>query len=79
MIAQDLERDPFIPQSEDAAAAPYGAALLDALEVALSDYVVFPSRAHARAVTLWVATTHAISAFDYAPRLSCPISGETLR
>ena len=43
--------------------------LLDHLRDAIADYVVLPSPHHLVAVTLWIATTHALPAFDFAPRL----------
>jgi hypothetical protein len=46
-----------------------GADLLDELHATLTRYVVFPDRHAATAVTLWIATTHVLPAFDYAPRL----------
>lgn len=46
-----------------------GAAVLDDLLDLICRYCVLPSAHHAVAVTLWVATTHCIAAFDYATRL----------
>jgi hypothetical protein len=46
-----------------------GAELLDDLRATLTRYVVFPNEHAAAAVPLWIATTHALPAFDYAPRL----------
>ena len=46
-----------------------GAELLDQLRAALVRYVAFPSDEAADAVTLWVAATHAQSAWEHAPRL----------
>jgi Protein of unknown function (DUF3631) len=48
---------------------PDGLELLDELHSALMRYVVFPSEHAAAAVTLWIATTHALPAFECAPRL----------
>jgi Protein of unknown function (DUF3631) len=45
------------------------AELLDALRAVLTRYVVFADEHSAVAVTLWVATTHALPAFEHAPRL----------
>jgi Protein of unknown function (DUF3631) len=50
--------------------SPDGAATLDELHAALTKYVVLPSAEAADAVTLWVATTHALPAFQHAPRLA---------
>lgn len=47
-----------------------GAELLDDLHAALTRYVVLPSREAADAVTLWIAATHALPAFQHAPRLA---------
>jgi Protein of unknown function (DUF3631) len=46
-----------------------GAQLLDALLATLTRYVVFPDRNSAVAVALWIAATHALPAFECAPRL----------
>ena len=44
-------------------------ALLDDLLAALRRYVVLPDEDSAIAVTLWIAATHALPAFECAPRL----------
>lgn len=49
---------------------PDGAATLTDLHSALTTYVVLPTAEAADAVTLWIATTHAIDAFQHAPRLA---------
>lgn len=46
-----------------------GAELLDELLATLKKYVVFPSDHAASAVALWIAATHALPAFECAPRL----------
>lgn len=46
-----------------------GEGLLDDLRGALTKYVVLPDVHAANAVTLWIATTHALPAFEVAPRL----------
>lgn len=46
-----------------------GAALLDDLLTSITKYVVFPDGHAAVAVTLWIAATHAVAAFEHAPRL----------
>lgn len=46
-----------------------GAALLDMLHEAIGCYVVLEEQARV-GVTLWIATTHALPAFDFAPRLA---------
>lgn len=46
-----------------------GAAILDELRDVLTRYVVFSDHHVAAAVTLWVACTHALPAFEHAPRL----------
>lgn len=45
-----------------------GADLLDRVRSALIRYVIFPSPQAADAVTLWIAATHAQSAFEHATR-----------
>ncbi|RFZ48236.1 hypothetical protein MSS2_04752 [Mycobacterium marinum] len=46
-----------------------GDQLLDDLLAVLTRYVVFTDRNSAVAVALWIATTHALPAFEFAPRL----------
>src|SRR5829696_2678363 len=46
-----------------------GADLLDRLRAALVRYVVLPSAEAADAITLWIAATHAQTAWEHAPRL----------
>ncbi len=46
-----------------------GAAILNALRAALIRYVILPSAQAGDAVTLWIAATHAQSAWAHAPRL----------
>ncbi|WP_252980156.1 DUF3631 domain-containing protein [Mycobacterium riyadhense] len=46
-----------------------GAALLDELLAVIKTYVVLPDDHAAVSVALWIATTHALPAFDCAPRL----------
>lgn len=48
---------------------PDGVELLDDLLSTLNRYVVFPDQHAAAAVALWIATTHALPAFQHAPRL----------
>ena len=47
-----------------------GAALLDELHTLLTTYVVLPTPEAADAITLWIAATHALPAFQHAPRLA---------
>jgi hypothetical protein len=47
-----------------------GAALLDRLHAELPSFVVLPTEHAADAVCLWIATTHALAAFEFAPRLA---------
>lgn len=49
---------------------PDGAGLLDELQDTFTKYVVFSGEHAANAVTLWTATTHALPAFEHAPRLA---------
>lgn len=58
-----INADAVEPLSED------GAALLDDLLAVLRKYVVLPDRHAEIAVTLWIAATHAMPAFECAPRL----------
>lgn len=46
-----------------------GGELLDKVEQALRHYVVLPSEQSLVAVVLWTVATHAITEWDYAPRL----------
>jgi hypothetical protein len=46
-----------------------GAELLDALRATLARYISFPTRDAIAAVTLWIVVTHALPAFEVAPRL----------
>jgi hypothetical protein len=48
---------------------PAGARLLDELLSTMKRYVVFPDEHAAVSTALWVATTHAVPAFECAPRL----------
>jgi hypothetical protein len=48
---------------------PDGADVLDELHTALRRYVSFPDQHSSVAVTLWIAATHALPAFECAPRL----------
>lgn len=51
------------------AATDTGAAILDELHKVLTRYVIFGDRHAAEAITLWIACTHALPAFEHAPRL----------
>ena len=53
----------------DAPPADDGAELLGELHAALTRYVVLPSPETADAVVLWIAATHAVPAWNCAPRL----------
>ncbi|MGH3823258.1 MAG: DUF3631 domain-containing protein [Pseudonocardiaceae bacterium] len=57
------------PDISTALTAVDGAALLDAVHAALTQYVVLPTPQAADAVTLWIAATHAQPAWTHAPRL----------
>ena len=58
-----------------------GAAVLDAVETLLRQFVVFPSEAAYVATTLWCAHSHVVDAFETTPRLAFlspePGSGKT--
>jgi hypothetical protein len=54
----------------DLAASSSGAELLSDVYAALTRYVVLPSPEAADAVTLWIAATHCLPAFEHATRLS---------
>src|SRR2546421_10590100 len=47
-----------------------GAAILDDLRAFLCRFVTFPEPEQADAVTLWIAHSHSVDAFDCTPRLS---------
>lgn len=51
------------------APAADGAELLDAVHEALTKFVIFPSEAASIAVTLWIAATHGLPAWQHATRL----------
>src|ERR1700682_6808967 len=48
---------------------PNGADLLDDLLATTKHYVAFPNQHAAVATPLWIAATHAVPAFECAPRL----------
>jgi hypothetical protein len=48
---------------------PNGADLLDDLLATITKYVAFPNQHAAVATALWITTTHAVPAFECAPRL----------
>src|SRR6185312_10289786 len=52
-----------------AADDPDGVRVLDELLAVLTRYVVFPDKHAAAAVALWIVATHALPAFECAPRL----------
>lgn len=56
-------------QRDDLAQLIDGAELLDQVEAAICSYVVLPNDHTAAAVVLWVAATHAVPAWNTAPRL----------
>ncbi|WP_433577537.1 DUF3631 domain-containing protein [Nocardia brasiliensis] len=59
-----------VPDYDNASVARLdGAAVLDEVRTMITRYCVLPSPQAVDAVSLWVATTHLVSAFDYAPRL----------
>ena len=47
-----------------------GANLLDRVRAALTKYVAFANEHQSVAVTLWIAATHALPAWDHATRLA---------
>jgi hypothetical protein len=47
-----------------------GGDLLNDLHAALTKYVILPTPEAADAVTLWIAATHTLPAFQHAPRLA---------
>jgi hypothetical protein len=55
--------------NHDRADAVDGAKLLDEVRAVIGRYVVLPSDAAGVAVVLWIAATHAVSAWNCAPRL----------
>lgn len=58
-----------VPQVPAVVAALDGAELLDRARDAIGRHCVMPSQEALDAVTLWVAATHCVPAFDFAPRL----------
>lgn len=58
------------PAVPPAPAPEVGHQVLDDMRAVLTRYVVLPSEAAADAVTLWIAATHALDAFQHAPRLA---------
>jgi len=58
------------PDIADHYAVPAGAELLDDLHAAVTRYVVLPSEHAADAVVLWIAASHALPAWQHAPRLA---------
>lgn len=61
--------DVSIPRVDDLQARVDGAELLDRLLATFQRYVIFPDAHTAVAVALWVAATHAQTAWTHAPRL----------
>lgn len=57
------------PDVEPADAPPL-ADLLDQTRAFLQNFIVFPAEEHAEAVTLWIAHTWAVEAFDFSPYLN---------
>lgn len=69
-IAADRSLDELMPVEWWSPPQPVdGAQLLDELRGTIEKYVVLPDKNVAAAVTLWIATTHALPAFECAPRL----------
>jgi len=50
--------------------SPTGAELLDRLHAELTSFVMLPTEHAVDAVCLWIAATHAVAAFEFAPRLA---------
>jgi hypothetical protein len=72
---------PDVPNVDPHGETLDGAAVLDQVEAMLARFVAFPSDHALTAVTLWVAHTHALTAFETTPRLAFlspePGSGKT--
>jgi Protein of unknown function (DUF3631) len=72
---------PDVPNVDPYGETLDGAAVLDQVEAMLARFVAFPSDHALTAVTLWVAHTHALTAFETTPRLAFlspePGSGKT--
>ncbi len=62
-------KPPHEPEPDPVVELVDGAELLDQVEAALCSYVVLPSDHTAVAVVLWIAATHAMPAWNTAPRL----------
>jgi hypothetical protein len=70
-MSSSMFDDPLFANGSDLRSDPAdGAALLDDLHATLTRYVAFPDDHTARATTLWITTTHALPAFECAPRLA---------
>lgn len=65
------------PSNDDTNVPIIAAELLDEIRQAIRDYVVLPTPEAEVAVTLWVAATHCIEAFEHATRLviKSPVKG----
>ena len=59
-----------VPMDEAATMTEPGYEVLDALYAALTRYVAFPDEHSTVATALWITTTHALGAFEFAPRLA---------
>lgn len=72
---------PAVPDVDPYGETIDGADLLDEVDAMLSRFVAFPSEADRHAVALWIAHTHALTAFETTPRLALlspePGSGKT--
>ena len=72
---------PDVPDVDPHGETLNGATVLDQVEAMLARFVAFPSEHALTAVTLWIAHTHALTAFETTPRLAFlspePGSGKT--
>jgi hypothetical protein len=67
---QDQEPDADQDRTDEDAEPVDGVELLNDLHDTLTRYVVFPDEHSSVATTLWITVTHALPAFDCAPRLT---------
>ena len=67
------------PTHHDQADAVDGAELLDDVAATISRYVILPSTSALIAVVLWIAATHAVPAWNCAPRLVIRAPEKALR
>lgn len=63
------ESNPFVPEAQEPEHRPRGADLLNEIELILRRYAYLQHDWHYHAITLWIAGTYFMSAFEYVSRL----------